>query len=449
MTSTSVQYGTEVFKHTCRKLVDTPFPFSWTQAASLMILAMVILVPFISTAYSASLVLATISSFLVTHLFVTLHQLAASLEHPFKQSGNQDDFTLLQKRFNERVLATAFSERPIAFNAGSEIDSPGHMPVMHDRYASHGPGRELSDAAAECPEDDLRRDTTDNAPSHDASYLTLSVENQGFSSEGQDSTHHHMTAQAQVLHSFAEGHEGQPLAKEACIQHLSEMSWASSRSSGSLDRTMHEPLQFGFDKDDGGLGGNRDNVPTGSPGASGFAASTSGRALPAESTKDATQSYGSPASMHGLHTSEVVVTLQGSRKSPVCSRDATGGADWLASHVAKRSPRRRPASSPLAPSRQQWTEHAVRQGRQHAMSEDEQPLGLHKLGAEQLGTEVVSMRLREQSDRFLSEVEVATSGTVHLRQEHPAMHALVEVSSDCKRQVLLLLLLLLALVQVS
>ena len=83
------------------------------------------------------------------------------------------------------------------------------------------------------------------------------------------------------------------------------------------------------------------------------------------------------------------------------------------------------------------------------MSEDEQPLGLHKLGAEQLGTEVVSMRLREQSDRFLSEVEVATSGTVHLRQEHPAMHALVEVSSDCKRQVLLLLLLLLALVQVS
>lgn len=204
-----------------------------------MILAMTVLVPFLSTAFSASRVFAVLSSFLLIHLLVTLHELAAALEDPFRDGPTQPGFMLLQKRFNARVLATVFAERPVSFTDLSAIVGPGHMPAMHGRNASEG-GKGAPPVTALPDSDDAK--------------------NQLFSSEGKEPKLHHVLVQASDRSSLDEAS-----LREASIQKHSEMSRSSSsvfrkvsEASGSLDRTMHEALQFGFDEDDGVVGGDRE-----------------------------------------------------------------------------------------------------------------------------------------------------------------------------------------------
>ena len=86
--------------------------------------------------------------------------------------------------------------------------------------------------------------------------------------------------------------------------------------------------------------------------------------------------------------------------------------------------------------------HLLPPGAQYDITEDEPSQGLRKLEAEQLGAEAVSMRVKEHSDRFTSDMDVTgTSGLPPVGEEQPVGSAVIAGAGEMEGQVLLLLLL--------
>lgn len=230
-------------KCACRKVAETPFPFAWTQACSLAIYAIMLLVPVLSAALSASLVVAVILAFLLVHLLATIHELAAFLANPFGSHADHFGYNRLQKRFNDRVLATAFVRRPAAFTDVSAQVAPRES--GDNTLTAMG----LSDAY-----------TAPKMAVH------ASVHSLGATQIlGKDT--------ANAYHAFVERrdqifHDEEASMKEASIPEGSEVSIGSSsgiQQKSEAEETdehathnmhdMHDPLQFGFDEDEGGAGG--------------------------------------------------------------------------------------------------------------------------------------------------------------------------------------------------
>lgn len=388
-----------------------------------MIFAMTILVPFLSAAYTSSLVFAVLASFFLIHLLVTLHELAAALEDPFKPESHQFTFTLLQKRFNERVLATAFAERPVAFTDVSTLVAPAHIPAMHAAGAPDGPR-----GGAAPPAVVLHDERAGPKAAGDLD----DGQNQVFASSGRKGPKlHHVSVQAADQGSL---HEAS--MKEGSNEEHSLMSRSSSsvfrEASGSLDRIVHEPLQFGFDEDDGGVGGNVDGVAAADFDA--IVLQTTSAAIRSSELNaeqhhtsshsnrfdSTTVSYDSPAlqhpsNMHGSHAIDEVVTLQGAKEDKMFA--ATTSRHSSTHSATSQTP---PHKQLLKPAHESISQEQQKPQEVMHGSGDEDTF--ESAGVQNIGPEVQGKGdLTADSDEGMKQQQ---------QGEHMAVHAVVEVSSE-------------------
>lgn len=117
---------------TCRKLVDTPFPFPWAQAVTITLLVFSISAPFLIAAFTTSILLSTLMTFVAVHTYIMLNEVARDVEDPFHYDPNELPLPQIQYRLNERLLAVSKTSRPVAFTDWAELAGPGNVPAVPD-----------------------------------------------------------------------------------------------------------------------------------------------------------------------------------------------------------------------------------------------------------------------------------------------------------------------------
>jgi hypothetical protein len=116
----------------CRKLVDTPFPFPWAQAVTITLLVFSITAPFLIAAFTTSILLSTLMTFIAVHTYIMLNEVARDVEDPFHYDPNELPLPQLQYRLNERLLAVSKTSRPLAFTDMSDLSGTGNVPAVPD-----------------------------------------------------------------------------------------------------------------------------------------------------------------------------------------------------------------------------------------------------------------------------------------------------------------------------
>lgn len=91
----------------CRMLVETPFPFPWTQLLTLILLLYVVSLPFMVAVCMTRQWLACIVTFMSTITHWATNEVARDLEDPFVYDPNDLPSSRLQFLFNERLLQEA------------------------------------------------------------------------------------------------------------------------------------------------------------------------------------------------------------------------------------------------------------------------------------------------------------------------------------------------------
>jgi hypothetical protein len=435
----------------CRKISDIPFPFPWSQVASIMIFIMTVLVPVLATTLSASLALAVCSSFLLIHLLVTIHELAAALEDPFKAGSNQLALPALQKRFNERVLATTFAERPVTYADHSALVPPGHLPAILYGGSSDGTRSAQLPAIPAAPEEEAWQNYVENDPAlHEAPTQASTLDKKD--SKLRDAVAH--PPDQRFLDEASMKERSDERSGFSSPRSSSEM----PKAAGILAETMHEPLQFGFDEDDGCVGGSSDDTIVATDTETHALQSPAGAVSDikdADLTREshrrwiqshccdstATVAYDSPtqdprASTHGSHALDVIITRQGS--------------DALLAASKRSPPRMQSASSPLreeqrAGSRQstrgspslQWSQAGERaedvehnsEGEGVDESERLRRVQADKVGQQGTGTKI-SVVQRRSIEAQIREGSVGGKGPLRGDAASPAEHALVQLSRE-------------------
>ena len=110
--------------------MDTPFPFPWGQAVTITLLIFVLTAPFLIAAFTTSILLSSSMTFLVTHTYIMLNEVARDIEDPFHYDPNELPLPQIQYRLNERLLAVSRTGRPVAFTDVADLAGPGNVPAM-------------------------------------------------------------------------------------------------------------------------------------------------------------------------------------------------------------------------------------------------------------------------------------------------------------------------------
>ena len=75
--SAKIQKGTT--RRLCRKVVDTPFPFPWAQAVTITLLLFCITAPFLIAAFTTTVVMSALMTFVSVHTYMMLNEVRACL----------------------------------------------------------------------------------------------------------------------------------------------------------------------------------------------------------------------------------------------------------------------------------------------------------------------------------------------------------------------------------
>ena len=72
----------------CRKIMDTPFPFAWSQLVVFLTFTFLVLAPFAIIQFVDSIWMSVLISFFVALSYESLHEVARDLEDPFVYEPN-------------------------------------------------------------------------------------------------------------------------------------------------------------------------------------------------------------------------------------------------------------------------------------------------------------------------------------------------------------------------
>ncbi|CAD7698439.1 unnamed protein product [Ostreobium quekettii] len=97
-----------------RKLVDTPFPFPWSQFVTAVLLVFAVTLPLVTAAFIRNTPLAVVIAFISTWAHYALNEVSQDLEDPFIYEPNDLPMVQQQWIFNEKILALARTKRPIS-----------------------------------------------------------------------------------------------------------------------------------------------------------------------------------------------------------------------------------------------------------------------------------------------------------------------------------------------
>lgn len=93
--------------------MDTPFPFSWAQLITVVLVVFVVMLPLVTAAAIHQWAVAMTVSFISVLTHVGLNELARDLEDPFVYDPNDLPVARQQWIFNERILALSRTKRPL------------------------------------------------------------------------------------------------------------------------------------------------------------------------------------------------------------------------------------------------------------------------------------------------------------------------------------------------
>jgi predicted membrane chloride channel (bestrophin family) len=119
----SFDQGYEAFEQ-CRALVDTPFPFPWSQAMVLFLVIFSLTLPLLMCAWMRSVWIAVVMDFVTVFCFWILNEVARDLESPFVFPPNDLPLARMQYNFNERLLAASAASFEEVIQRDMEYHAP-------------------------------------------------------------------------------------------------------------------------------------------------------------------------------------------------------------------------------------------------------------------------------------------------------------------------------------
>lgn len=107
----SLTEGYRAFQ-SCRTLVDTPFPFPWSQLVLMLLLVFSLTCPLLIVSWIEPLWLGVVLDFFCVQTYWALNEVARDLEDPYVYEPNDLPLARLQYQFNKRLMAVAHAHRP-------------------------------------------------------------------------------------------------------------------------------------------------------------------------------------------------------------------------------------------------------------------------------------------------------------------------------------------------
>jgi predicted membrane chloride channel (bestrophin family) len=117
-----------LWRHSCRKLSESPFPFPWAQSITIILFIFLCSLPFIVIDFATSCTVSVLTTFVSVQTYIMLNEVARDMEDPFLYDPNQLPLPQLQYKLNERLIAVSRAERPTAFTDVTAMVAPSNVP---------------------------------------------------------------------------------------------------------------------------------------------------------------------------------------------------------------------------------------------------------------------------------------------------------------------------------